>query len=471
MDAPALPDDPRDWPTDPFSLLGVTRSVSEADLKRAYTRLIKKYKPEHKPEEFRRIREAYEAAVEMSRWYHDAPPVRETFRDIPFTPPAPPDAPPPASDAPQATSNAPPETRIDPPVRPVFVDPIEEAWADAVAGKWADAYLALASLAEAYPHRVDLALRLYWLLALRPTLDDARTRHDWLAAALTRARLAGPSVELYRRELAVDPSVALYAPYLKLLELPDVNGRHRLAFATLRLAAAADESRWALLDLDLVALTPHIREFDESEWLRYLTELTGRVAVDRSSLYERCRQLLGGLRHLELRHAGAFDLLEHRHQTVWNLRHTRIPDEIRQALITSLIGSDNRKTMKAAILWAANDPAAALRECDVGMATQTGYAFLAIFGRILAERADRLDVYPPELIRQFFHAYVARGLAHDYDSIREPLLQFLLAERIDPEELVDACSNGPHRSIRVLIHYLRDDESLRLVYRTASAAV
>src|SRR4051794_1748542 len=96
MDDHALPENPRDWPADPVALLGVPRSVSETDLKRAYTRLIRKYKPEHAPEEFRRIREAYEAAIEMSRWYRESP-ARDAFPGLPFapvSPPARPEAPP-----------------------------------------------------------------------------------------------------------------------------------------------------------------------------------------------------------------------------------------------------------------------------------------------------------------------------------------------------------------------------------------
>ena len=54
-----LPDDVRRWPSDPFKLLGVPRNVPPRDLKRAYTRLIRSYKPEHSPDEFRRIRAAH----------------------------------------------------------------------------------------------------------------------------------------------------------------------------------------------------------------------------------------------------------------------------------------------------------------------------------------------------------------------------------------------------------------------------
>jgi hypothetical protein len=458
MDPHTLPDDPRDWPTDPFALLGVPRSVGEADLKRAYTRLIRKYKPEHAPDEFRRIREAYEAAIEMSRWYRDAPPVRETFGDLPFTaPPAPPGHPPEPG----------PKTQIDPQVRPVSVDPVDAAWADAVAGHWVAAYSALIGLAEQYPHRADLALRLYWLLAVRPALDDGRTRHDWLAAALIRGGLTGSAVELYRRELAADPQTALYGPYAHLLEVPAASGRALLTVANARLAAA--DGRWALLEIDLAALAHRADDLDDAAWLTYLTELAAR-ATGHQLLLAQCRAILDELRHLELNHGAAFDRLEHRQLLRTNLELARIPDPIRRAVLGAEAGDDGQ-ALAAAVAWAAADPVAALRACDAGVTTPQGQECLGMFERFLTDRAGRPSEYPSGLVRELVRAHLARASARDYDYMRGPLLLFLLAERIDPEEVVSACVLDPHAITRRVVQCVRDDGVLRLVYRLVVANV
>lgn len=63
-----LPEDVQHWPTDPATLLGVSSDASRRDVKRAYTRLIKKYKPEHAPEEFRRLRSAFEELDQQLEW-------------------------------------------------------------------------------------------------------------------------------------------------------------------------------------------------------------------------------------------------------------------------------------------------------------------------------------------------------------------------------------------------------------------
>ncbi len=471
MDAPPLPDDPRDWPTDPFALLGVSRSASEADVKRAYTRLIRKYKPEHAPDEFRRVREAYESAVEQSRWYRDAPPVRDTFRDFPLGPsasPVPPEA---------GTGEAPGqphETQIDPPVRPAVVDPVEEAWADAAAGRWADAYFALVTLANAHPNRADLPLRLYWLLALRPTLDDDRTRHDWLAAALARAHLSGPAAELYQRELVTDPQTALYGPYSQLLEIPGASGVSLLALAGQRLAAAAPEGRWAKVELDLAALVPRAAELDEVQWLGYLVDLAGRTAYQRPAVAARCEALLAGLRHLELRHSWAFDRVdEHRAAAgVWQ-RATEVPEPIRRAVAAAWGGTDLRGPLRAASAWASAAPDEALKKCD--QVTGEGVAILVAFARVLESKhlsAPTGPEFPPGLIRGLVRGHLANRGPHDHDYIivRGSLIRLLITERIDPDELAEACATDANYLVRAIAEHTRTDGALRLVYRAATVS-
>ncbi len=53
--------------SDPFELLGVSPDADERTLKRAYATLIKRYRPERAPEEFKRIRAAYDEAVAMGQ--------------------------------------------------------------------------------------------------------------------------------------------------------------------------------------------------------------------------------------------------------------------------------------------------------------------------------------------------------------------------------------------------------------------
>jgi hypothetical protein len=68
----SLPDDPARWPSNPCELLGVPFGGALRDLRRAYTRLIRVYKPEQYPEQFRLIRAAYDYLLPFAR-SSDAP--------------------------------------------------------------------------------------------------------------------------------------------------------------------------------------------------------------------------------------------------------------------------------------------------------------------------------------------------------------------------------------------------------------
>lgn len=48
---------------DPYIILGVNRDADKTEIKKAYVKLIKKYKPENYPDEFKKIREAYDTAL------------------------------------------------------------------------------------------------------------------------------------------------------------------------------------------------------------------------------------------------------------------------------------------------------------------------------------------------------------------------------------------------------------------------
>ena len=47
-------------PDDPYAVLGLEQDAGAEDVRRAYFRLVRQYPPEAHPDEFKRIREAYE---------------------------------------------------------------------------------------------------------------------------------------------------------------------------------------------------------------------------------------------------------------------------------------------------------------------------------------------------------------------------------------------------------------------------
>jgi len=47
-------------PNDPYAVLGIERTSDEAEIKRAYFRLVREYPPERAPEKFQELRAAYD---------------------------------------------------------------------------------------------------------------------------------------------------------------------------------------------------------------------------------------------------------------------------------------------------------------------------------------------------------------------------------------------------------------------------
>jgi len=59
----SLSDDISGWPLSPYGILGLERNVARTDVRRAYSALIKRFRPETHPQHFQRILEAFESVL------------------------------------------------------------------------------------------------------------------------------------------------------------------------------------------------------------------------------------------------------------------------------------------------------------------------------------------------------------------------------------------------------------------------
>jgi hypothetical protein len=275
-----LPADPDSWPVDPFQLLGVVPGVSTRDLKKAYHRLIRVYKPEHHPDEFQKIRQAYEQALAISQRF-------EGFAD--------------RSDQP---------IEIDIPVQPEIVPKPEtssttphrgDPWDLACEGKSLEAYQALQEILERGRPDEETFLQLYWLLSLVPELDSARLAIDWLIRGLMVAgSRAGRLRELLRRELAADPSLATsdrLGGCFERSSLPSLVED----VAAIRWKAARSSANWALILNDIASLRNWLPDVDLDSWARLLlmaaAELSWGSRLDSNEAQEFCREVEGLAHH------------------------------------------------------------------------------------------------------------------------------------------------------------------------------
>ncbi len=295
MSAHELPEDLSRWPDNAYELLGVTPGVDPRELRRAYMRLIRTYKPEQYPEHFRRIREAYESVLRYA----------ELFGKLGVSPEPEPEEVVPTAPSPSQSEETPAGYR--PPE-------VSELWQMACDGDSVTAYRRLVQLDEMEPGRTEVCLAAYWLLMLEPELDSVRQPCDWLARGLAAARLGGPLRELYRREIAADPAEALSGRCDRLLRVPAPAGLVA-DLVEWRWQAAARLVRLATIGPDLQCLRPRLVSEDEETWLRLLLLAAGLLATNYSAgdyhaIYQTLQREIAAYQHLHHRLGYAFDQYE-----------------------------------------------------------------------------------------------------------------------------------------------------------------
>lgn len=274
-----LPENVRDWPIDPTSLLGVKSDVSRRDLKRAYTRLIKQYKPEHAPEEFRRLREAYESLSSEVEWREVYELRRSELQRDQEEQPGEPQFIPTQNKPDDDTNDERPLASEQDESEPLLLAPprnrsdrvtTDQLWQQALDGRdLTQVYRGLVDFTrQAIPSEIDYA-RLYWLLTLVSDLDEDRDPSDWLLAGISRyptsSRLfAILETEVRRRNGAIpaifeDQLLDERLPVGKLVDLVD-----------LRWYAARRQSKLAVIGGDFELLKKRFLDEPE-EWLRLLS--------------------------------------------------------------------------------------------------------------------------------------------------------------------------------------------------------
>jgi hypothetical protein len=269
-DAP-LPEDLRHWPRDPYELLGVPARCDARAARKAYTKLIRHFKPEQFPEHFRLIREAYETVKRQAQYYGQGT----------AGTPADEGAPDAATPSPTAAADLPQST--------VGVDLLQIFWDKACSGQEHSAYAELREMYEINPHGSEVPARLYALLLANPELDALRTPCDWLARGARVEGPWGPCRQLYRREIDDHPDEALSDRFAGFLDAvtPTASVVDILGW---RWDALARLGRTELLAEDLRQLAPRLEHADEVTWVRVLLKAADYTAWRPTSLFDTLRK-------------------------------------------------------------------------------------------------------------------------------------------------------------------------------------
>lgn len=405
-----LPDDSSRWPNDPFELLGVPRGASDRDLKSAYGNLIRRFKPEHAPREFRKIRDAFESAQRFATFFR-----RGRSGGVEFKPPAfessdesgeATSAPTPKR--PRSEGSAATATRLS------HEELVASAWQEAQAGDQATAYMRLVELQARRPADDETNLRLYWLLRLQPKLDARRDAAAWLVEGLSRGRLGGRMLEAYRSHLEQFSVEAVSDRCARLLR-GDAPHASLWSLAETRWRAAEQVGRLDVIPGDLDDLRERFAEEHET-WFRLLLAALGYLAWSSDAgLQAKARNVereIASYQELHLRLAdelGRVDLLLETVRRCGALANSRLPAA---AQLAGLIRRSWNQGLPSI------EPELRLALLPLVEDLHKGLRVMIEVGTLSSAALARLC----ELLDGMWHDAVARGDAHGGDDRGEDAL-------------------------------------------------
>jgi hypothetical protein len=482
-----LPDDISAWPKDSYQLLAVQPGVERRDLKRAYTALLRQFKPEHFPDHFRRIRDAYEIVLRHVEWRERlltenpaladyAAGTEDTIAPLAAAEPPQPDLPRPSP----ATSSSPvhPAASLD--------DQVESLWQSAVVRRDEAAYLRLAALERQNPGRRELSVRLYWLLVVWPELDANRDPCDWLVRGMKTSRLSGPAAELYRRELEENPAETLAPRSAELLATPAELAR--LAdLAEWRWRAAGRLDRFDAILAELARLRPRFLPEAEELWARLLMEALDQLAWTLSPTQQAAADsLCAELDQVEHLHTGLRHELDRLDQSQsigagWRKLHASrfIEDNGELIELVRLSRLRPAEEIRPRVIRIIAELAANPRQGLVlfDRVHQLSSSVLAQVGQMINGCIDHPATVGPRPDPDHIQALARRSLesaarGSQYESLRWPLLEFCLREQVAPEWLVAQPGDPliqPLIAWQNIVRQLEADAPLRFVFAACAA--
>jgi len=488
----SLPENLRDWPDDPYQLLGLPEDVDERSAKRAYVRLVRRFKPEHHPDEFQAIRGAYDTILQHIRWRSIR--LADDFSDDwelsgevdadraggrPVSP---------ASEFEQNGQPSSPDAGhgpADPAGRVEFPKSIlqqcDAAWQSAVAGREEEAYRELLRLSQDRPPSSDLYVRLYWLLTVCPEVDRLCTATEWLLIGLTACRGIGPLRELLRREVERDGTLALGAKYEALFDAcsePDT----LLDIVFWRFSAAGRNRRIDAIAADVERLRGKFEAGDDSLWARLLLSAVDELAwadeSDRAAMdsFDRYCEGLERLTHVHDEFSEGLDRLDLLRGVADGWRRLKLSVGVPQSWVelVPLWWTRDWTALRPRLLgWlsdVARQPLAALATLDQ-MVSVSPYAASQIGDMLASLRYsvfyhEEVDEEPERLTAPLSRLLSAYRGGH-YMEVRAKLLELALLEAADPYDLAQLADG--HRlchlvDVESLSDVIEEDAQLRYVY-------
>jgi len=478
-----LPEDLARWPSDPYELLGIDAGVDQRGLKKAYANLIRKFKPEHYPAQFARIRAAFERVQsrldmlaswrehELERSSHDDDLIiaEENLSDSSNERVTPvndhKESPRPRAGEDSSYDPVPiPESKRQDPTRPSREtweqggDSLEDAWNTILAGDADRGYLQLVKLSQSPAVAPEVFVRLYWVQRLFPKLETPHPAH-WLVLALRRSRLRGPAWELYCHELERHPNLVSVYEHQSLLGHA-ASPERLFDLLEQRWKAMVRDDRWNLVEQDLFQVRVDVKERSIETWARILFRAVDLAAWSSNgaaqAIVRLCATELDELTELHFRLNHEFQRYDHVLAILDEARLDQIEheaDEIEQIeTVTREFTRLVRDTWTESLYvltpriklmlerWVKN-PRRALAMLTVlrNRASVAFYHLCSVIRRLDLDDTDRYSPDRPELIRGICQQFLRHRRSMSYVHLREELLEFCIANGIEVGEILAIC--------------------------------
>ncbi len=421
-----LPEDLNLWPADPYELLGIEHHTDERSVRRAYLRLVRRFKPDFYPEHFQRVREAHDMVLQYLEYQ------RFTDDHTEFDPRE-------------------YETGISRPIEPMPTARTpaahDIAWQVALEGREQEAYSLLVRFYQQREAPQEACLRLYWLLKSQPELDAKVTPCHWLVAGLKETRLCGPLRDLYDRELATNPGEAVTAHATELVTLEAEPGP-LYDFLEVRWRACGKLGRWSDITRDLQSIKPLLAYQHEATWVRLLLLAAGHLAwCDQEALQDflHLRQAISQAVHLHHELSAEldrFDLLLEIRTRFASLRSAKqVPQIFTELVQRSWVESyaEYQELLDSVVLWLAANPTRGLNDLD--QLEKHNHAAAMHLVQVIRFYPGLHQDYDGRALKRvsttaarFFHSLQNAN----YRLVRSQILEFCLNEVLDPVWLAQA---------------------------------
>ncbi len=453
-----LPDDVHRWPNSPWQLLCVNPGVSKKELRLAYVRLIRKYKPEFYPQQYLRIRSAYDSLKQTAGKHSETRPFESNAplaqrsidaRRLSGCPREPADL---------LAEQANGQTPVTQPIKQkLSVITAADCYQQACAGQRQSAYDRLQQLVGEPSVGPEPFAMLYWLLRLDPSLGQGRTPVAWLEDGLERVGYHGVLASLFQREIDTDLSPAIGSSWvIRILSSGTISESIELGRKCFR--SAARTGQWELMSAILDTLRRRSSPLEPRQWFELLLEVLDCCAWEDASkaqeLFRTCWDEIQQLSewHLEYAHSlyryDEYSAISTAVNSVQNHEHPLLR-LICDAIVVSW--SQTRELLLPVVASfvqeIAADPFAALHELDaVGrinlyaydsrakteIGSTAGVLFQSFYQALGGAQDDSAIIEyqnKSKLVLDFFDDV---GLC-TYIKLRRPLLEFCLTNLIQPE--------------------------------------